>query len=69
MQADDLRGRAPMITVEQARRFFPQNKCPSDKDIERMLATAYAIAEREWTEMTEEKTNVNAFYEQEPKKQ
>lgn len=44
-----------MITVEQARKYFPPDECPSDKDLERTLMYMYRLANREWELLQEAK--------------
>lgn len=48
-----------MITVAQARKFYTPADCPSDKELERLLATMYSLATVEWDEMVNEKGHEN----------
>lgn len=43
------------ITLEQARRFYPSDQCPSNRELERLLSAMYAIAHCEWDAMVEER--------------
>ncbi len=44
-----------MITLEQARKFYPKDQCPPDDVILRVLASSYRLAEMEWDIMMDEK--------------
>lgn len=46
-----------MISLEQARKFYPPDKVPDDKTLQQILAAFYGIATREWDEMIEEKSH------------
>lgn len=46
-----------MITVEQARQFYPPDRRPSDQELRKLLAVMYSIASREWELLMEEKAN------------
>ena len=43
-----------MISLEQAKKFYPKGQCPNDQELMRILAMSYAVAEREWEEMKNE---------------
>jgi hypothetical protein len=46
-----------MITVAQARKFYDPADCPNDKELERILASMYALVTAEWDEMVNEKSH------------
>ena len=40
-----------MVTVEQAKKFYEPAECPSDVELERILASMYRFANREWEQL------------------
>ena len=48
-----------MISLEQARRYYPPERCPSDSELWRILATMYALANREWDLMMQGDTDAH----------
>jgi hypothetical protein len=48
-----------MITVEEAKKYFPKDQVPTDDEIRQALVSMYGVANREYELMVEEQLKEN----------